>query len=135
MTFDWVHSMAARAAYTGLAAAIPLAALLVAGEVSLDYTLSVVAVATLASIVTSLVSLPEVKGKELPFWKSVLYRSLRTAGQVAAPMLAGVTLLSEVDWGDFGLTVAGAVLVTLLRTMQAYLPEEVHDEEVIYIED
>src|SRR5690625_8004049 len=99
--------MAARAAYTGLAAAIPLAALLVAGEVSLGYTLSVVAVATLTSIVTSLVSLPEAKGKELPFWKSVLYRSLRTAGRVAAPIHAGVTLLREVDCGDLDLIVGG----------------------------
>lgn len=124
-TASWWHAAGARAAYTALAAMIPLAALLVAGEVTASYVLSIVALAALASLATSLVSLPEVKGGPgVPLWRAILTRALRTAGQVAAPVLGAVALLEEVDWPDLGVVIGGAVLVTVLRTLKAYLPEE-----------
>ena len=124
-TVSWWHAAGARAAYTALAAVIPLAALLVAGEVTAAYVLSIVALAALASLATSLVSLPEVgTGAGVPLWRAILTRAARTAGQVAAPVLGAVALIEEIDWTDLGVVIGGAVLVTVLRTLKAYLPEE-----------
>lgn len=48
---------------------------------------------------------------------------LRTAGQVAVPVLGAVLLLEDVHWWQLLIDVGGAVLVTLIRTLMAALPE------------
>ncbi|MCG7284949.1 hypothetical protein MHY85_03050 [Cellulomonas sp. ACRRI] len=120
----WWESAGARAANTAIAALIPLATLLVAREVTPLYVVSVAALSAIASLVTSLAGLPEVDGKTVPLWRAVLVRSAKTLGQVGAPMLLGVVVINDVDWYAFAVTVGGAVLVTLLRTLKDWLPEQ-----------
>lgn len=120
----WWEYAAARAANTAIAALIPLATLLVAREVTPLYVVGVAAASALASFVTSLAGLPEVDGKAVPLWRAVLVRSAKTFGQVGAPMLLGVVVIGDVDWYAFLVTTGGAVLVTLLRTLKDWLPEQ-----------
>lgn len=128
----WWHAAGRRAAYTALAALLPLAALLFTGDVSPLYAISVVALAALASLVTSLAGLPEVADKVVPWWQAVVIRVLKTAGQVAAPVLGSVLLFEDVGWYELGVTVAGAALTTLLRALMSYLPEDA-DEVTITV--
>jgi hypothetical protein len=120
----WWESAGARAANTAIAALIPLATLLIGREVTPLYVASVVALSAFASLVTSLAGLPEVTGKTVPLWRAVLTRSAKTFGQVGAPMLLGVLVVEDVDWYGFAVTVGGAVLVTMLRTLKDWLPEQ-----------
>lgn len=122
-TAQFWKAAATRAAYTALAAALPLAGLVIAGDQTPAYAASVIALAAIASVVTSLVSLPEVDGAHLPFWRAVLTRTLRTAAQVAAPVLAAAVTLADIDPAALAVQIAGAAAVTLLRTLMAYLPE------------
>lgn len=123
-TPTWWEYAGARAAHTAIAALIPLATLLVAREVTPLHVVGVAAASALASFVTSLAGLPEVDGETVPLWRAVLVRSAKTLGQVGAPMLLGVVVLSDVDWYAFVVTTGGAVLVTLLRTLKDWLPEQ-----------
>lgn len=122
-TASWWTTAGHRAAYTALAAATPLALLFVAQEVTAVYVLSAVAAAAFLSLVTSAAALPEAAGKRQALWRAILERSARTAGQVALPALAGVLVLSDIGWYELWVQVGGAVLVTVLRTLQARLPE------------
>lgn len=126
-TPTWWHAAGRRAAYTALAALLPLVALLVGGEVSPLYVASLVALTILTSLVTSLAGLPEVTGKVVPWWQAIVVRVLKTAGQVAAPTLGSVLLLEDVGWYELGVTVAGAALTTFVRSLMAYLPEDADD--------
>lgn len=119
----WWVAAGRRAAYTALAALLPLAALLVAREVTPLYVLSVVTLALLASLVTSLAGLPEITDRTVPIWRAVIVRVLKTVGQVGVPVLGSVVLLEQVDWRNLAVAVSGAALTTLVRTLMAYLPE------------
>ncbi len=119
----WLHAALARAGWTALAAALPLVTLVLDGARTPEYALSAIALAALASLATSLVSLPEASGAPVPAWKAVAARVVRTAGQVGAPVLAAAVLLQDVDWPALGVQVLGAVLITLARTgMVALIP-------------
>lgn len=120
---DWWVAAGQRAAYTAIAAVLPLAALLFTGDVSPLYVISLTTLSALASLATSIAGIPEVTEKIVPLWRAILVRTLKTAGQVAAPAFLAVTLLEQVGWYELGVQVAGAVLTTLLRTLMAYLPE------------
>lgn len=128
----WWHAAGRRAAYTALAALLPLAALLFTGEVTPLYVASLIGLTVLTSLVTSLAGLPEVTGKVVPWWRAISVRVLKTAGQVAAPVLGSVLLLEDVGWYELGVTVAGAALTTLIRSLMAYLPED-GDEPTITV--
>lgn len=119
----WWEAAGSRAAYTAIAAVIPMVTLVMAGEASPLAALSITALAAFASLLTSVAGLPEVAGKTVALWRAVLTRSLKTAGQVGIPALGAATLVQDVDWQAFGVAVGGAVLVTVLRTLRDYLPE------------
>lgn len=121
---SWWRAAGARATHTALAALLPLVYLLVAGDVSLAYTASIVALAALASLATSLAGLPEAEGREVPRWRAVLVRVLKTVGQVAVPVLGSAVLLQDVGWRELAVAIAGAALTTLVRSGLIYLPED-----------
>lgn len=123
LTLTWWTAAGQRAAYTALAALLPLAALLVAGDVTTTYVILVVALALAASLVTSLAGLPEVAGRDVPIWLAVVVRVTKTGAQTLAASLGGAVLLTDVDWKVAGTAVAGAALTTLVRTLMTYLPE------------
>lgn len=131
-TPTWWRAAGRRAAYTALAALLPLAALLFTGEVTPLYVASLVALAILASLATSLAGLPELTGKVVPWWRAIAIRVLKTAGQVAAPVFGSVLILEDVGWYELGVAVAGATLTTLVRALLAYLPEDA-DEVTITV--
>lgn len=120
----WWEAVGARAANTALAVLLPLVALLIAGKLSPLSALSMVAVAVLGVVATSLANLPEVVGKTVPLWRAVLVRTLKTFGQSLAATLVGVEVIEAIDWRDAGVVIASATLYTLLRTLKDYLPEE-----------
>lgn len=122
-TAAWWLAAGQRAAYTALAALMPLGALLFTGDVTPLYVISVVGLSLLSSLATSLWGVPEVTDRVVPLWRAVVVRVLKTAGQVGAPVLGSVLLLEEVGWYELGVTLAGAALTTLVRTLMAYLPE------------
>jgi len=119
----WWAAAGARAANTALAMLVPLAGVLIAGGVPVARVLSLVAVGVLASLLTSLAGLPEVTGRTVTLWRAVIVRCLKTLGQAGATALVGVELIEAVDWRAAYVLVGGAVAVTFLRTLLAYLPE------------
>ena len=50
------------------------------------------------------------------FWKDAAERAIKTAVQVATPMVAAASL-DKVDWATAGLTVASAVLLSLFSSI------------------
>ena len=128
---EWWIAAGQRAAYTGLAAVTGPLALLFAGEVSAGYVASFTAAAMLLSFATSLAGLPEVAGRAESWWRAILSRSAKTAGQVAVPAFVAVTVLGEIEWADLGVQVAYGVLTTLIRTLMGWLPEVPEAEQTV----
>ena len=122
-TRTWWAAAWKRAAYTALAAVLPAVTLLVLGEVSPVYVAGMAAAAALLSLATSLAGIPETTGTPVPLWRAIVTRTLKTAGQVALPALAAVTVVTELDWQGMAVQVGGAALTTLIRTVMSYLPE------------
>lgn len=118
----WLIDAGKRAAWTALAAILPLAPGLIAGTVDPLVALSVAALAALGALLTAVVSLPESVGRRTPVWAAVAARTARTAAQVA---LAGIgtsaVLLSDVDWTQVGRLSAAAAAVTLARAVMVLL--------------
>lgn len=121
-TRAWWRAALTRAVYTLLAAAVPLVTQVVAGEVSPLYAGSILGLATLASVITSLAGLPELTDRALPLWRAVVYRVLRTVAQVAVPVLGAAIVLQDVSWTELLTSVGGAAAVTLLRALMMALP-------------
>jgi hypothetical protein len=122
-TPTWWAAAGKRAAYTALAAVLPAATLLALGDVHILYVAGMAAAAALLSLATSLAGIPETTGTAVPLWRAIATRTLKTAGQVALPALAAVTVVTELDWQGLAVQVGGAALTTLIRTVMAYLPE------------
>jgi len=122
-TRTWWEAAGKRAAYTALAALLPAVTLLTLGEVTAVYVAGMAAAAALLSLATSLAGIPETTAAAVPLWRAITTRTLKTAGQVALPALAAVTVVTELDWQGLAVQVAGAALTTLIRTVMAYLPE------------
>lgn len=122
-TRTWWQAAGTRAAYTVLAALVPLVGLFVTSDVTPLYVASVSALAGLVSLVTSLAGIPELEDRTVPLWRAIVVRVLKTIGQVGGPVLVSVQLLEDVGWYELGVAVAGAALTTLIRTLMAYLPE------------
>lgn len=120
-TCAWWVAAGRRAAYTALAALLPLAALLAAGDVTAGFAASVAAAAALLSLTWSLKGLPEVDGTAVPMWRAIIARVLKTAAEVALPALSAATVLQDVSWRELVVTIGGAALATLVRTAMTYL--------------
>ncbi|PFG19885.1 hypothetical protein [Serinibacter salmoneus] len=123
LTTAWWVAAGQRAAYTALAALLPVAALLVAGQADPLEVLSLVAMSMVASLLTSLAGLPELGDRTPPLWLAALIRVVKTAAQVAVAAMGTAVLLTEVEWGTVGIQVAGAALTTLVRVLMEHLPE------------
>jgi hypothetical protein len=122
-TATWWDAAWKRAAYTVLAAILPAVTLLLIGEVTALYVAGMAAAAALLSLATSLAGIPETGPTAVPLWRAIITRTLKTAGQVALPALAAVTVVTELDWQGLAVQVGGAALTTLIRTVMANLPE------------
>ena len=122
-TATWWDAAWKRVAYTVLAAILPAATLLTLGEVTVVYVAGMAAAAALLSLATSLAGIPETTGTPVPLWRAIVTRTLKTAGQVAIPALAAVTVVTDLDWQGMAVQVGGAALTTLIRTVMSYLPE------------
>lgn len=122
-TRAWWVAAGQRAAYTALAALLPLVALVFAGTVDVVHVLLVVALAVVVSLATSAAALPELTDTTVPLWKAVTVRVLRTTGQTLVANVGGAVILTDLDWGAVVIAVAGAAATTLVRTVLARLPE------------
>lgn len=128
---QWWIAAGQRAAYTALAAVLPIAAQFVTGEVPFKFMYGVVLASMLLSFLTSLARLPEITGASGPVVWVVINRVARTVGQVGLASLGGLALIQDVDWGTFAQTVGGAALVTLVRGFMTYLPESDATQAVV----
>lgn len=118
----WLIDAGKRAAWTALAALLPLAPGLIAGTVDPLTALSVAALAALGALLTAIVSLPESVGHRTPVWAAIAGRVARTAAQVAlAATGTSAVLLSDVDWSQVGRLTAAAAAVTLTRAVMVLL--------------
>ncbi len=122
-TRAWWVAAGQRAAYTALAALLPLVTLVFAGTVDVVHVLLVVALAVVVSLATSAAALPELTDTTVPLWKAVTVRVLRTTGQTLVANVGGAVILTDLDWGAVVIAVAGAAATTLVRTVLARLPE------------
>ena len=122
-TRSWWSDTGTRVAATVLAALLPLVTQIATGAVQVDYALSVTAMAGLGSFLTALAVLPDEGSR--PLWQAIVWRAVRTVGQVAGASLAGYVLVQEVPWQVVLVTVTGAVATTVLRTLldRLNLPE------------
>lgn len=117
----WLLDAGKRAAWTALAALLPMVAVGTVPVNSWAWVAGVVGGAALASLLTSLVSLPEAIGERVPVWAAIGARVLRTAAQVALPAVVTAVALQDVPWADVGRLVAQAAAVTLIRAVLVLL--------------
>ena len=122
-TLDWWTAAGQRAAYTALVVLLPYAAFITTGRVPIVEALLAVGLALVVSLVTSLAGLPEVTGRDVPWWLAILVRVTKTAAQTVVASVGSAVLLTDVDWHTVWLAVASAAMGTLIRTLRAYLPE------------
>lgn len=126
-TVSWWEKAGARALYTAIALLIPVAGQIGAGGIDWAYAGGAVALGVIASLVTSLANLPELSGKTVVWWKAVVSRMARTAGQSLVASIGSTILFQDVDWGAVLLTAVGATVVTALRAALSRLPEAPKD--------
>jgi len=84
---------------------------------------STVALAVIASLVTSLANLPEVDGTPRPWWAAMLDRTVRTFFQAFLAGLGSAVLLSDVAWAQLAEHAAIAALGSLVLAVVSMLPE------------
>lgn len=127
---QWCKAAGIRALKTVLCAAIGL---IPAGATisAVDFRLMIgmALCAGVASIITSLAGLPEIKDKSMPWWKAALIRCIKTFGQVAAPLIPASVVISAVDWKTILSTAALACLASILISMKTGLPEVDNEEK------
>lgn len=117
-TLDWWRAALLRAVYTLAALAVPVVPQLAAGDVTAGYAASMLSLAVIASLVTSVLSLPELAtGDPIPIALAVIYRAVRTIAQVVAAGIGTALILQDVDWQQLAINASIAAAVTLLRAL------------------
>lgn len=91
------------------------------GEVWTE-ALSVVSLALIVQVATSLKGLPDEGG--VTWWQLVISRSLRTFGQVIAGAAGSAALLTDLPWPDVLQAAISAAVTTVLLTALTVLPQE-----------
>ncbi len=122
-TRSWWQAAGTRAARTALAALAGSLGILLGGDLrAVLLAGSIVALAVIGSLATSLAGLPELTDVALPWWKAALQRAARTFGQILAAAATSAALLSDITWAVVGQALAAAVVTLLLAAADA-LPE------------
>lgn len=91
------------------------------GEVWAE-ALSVVSLALIVQVATSLKGLPDEGG--VTWWQLVISRSLRTFGQVIAGAAGSAALLTDLPWHDVLQAAISAAVTTVLLTALTILPQD-----------
>lgn len=118
----WLRVAGARALRTALVTLVPLLPLVWQGQ-DVQRTVSVVVMAGVASLVTSLAGLPELDGTGRSWWSATLVRAGKTLGQVLAASITTAILITDVSWGSVLWSAFGAAAGTVLLAAIAVLPE------------
>lgn len=120
----WLQAALVRAGRQAAQVAVsmlPTAAMIT--EVNWTVIAGTAALSAILSLLTSIVSLPEVNGAEVPWTHAMGIRTLRTMAQAAIALIpAGVTI-TAVDWKQLALTVALAGVSCILTSIATPLPE------------
>ncbi len=125
LTAAFWQAAGARALRTVLAAALPFLAPLVGGDwTAVGQAGLAFAFAAVASLATSLASLPEL-GATRSRWAALLDRSLRTFGQTLAASIGSALVWSDVDWRLALVQAATAAVTTAVLAVVEQLPETV----------
>lgn len=118
----WFRVAGARALRTALVTLVPLLPLVWQGQ-DVQRTVSVVGMAGIASLVTSLAGLPELDGTGRRWWHATLIRAGKTLGQVLAASITTAILVTDVSWASVLWSAFGAAAGTVLLAVIAALPE------------
>ena len=79
--------------------------------------------AGVASILMSVVRLPEAVGESSSFAGAVFWRTVRTMAQAAVGMIPAGVMITQIDWGQIILTVALSGIICVLTAIATDLPE------------
>lgn len=120
----WWAATANRVAATVLAALTGLVWPVYSGELSLTAAGLTLGLTVVLTVATAFAALPEVDGTEVPRWRAIATRTLRTFAQTVVSGIGTAVLLTDVDWRALLAYAATSALVTLLRTILMHLPEE-----------
>ncbi len=125
LTAAFWQAAGARALRTVLVAALPFLAPLIGGDwTAVGQAGLAFAFAAVASLATSLASLPEL-GATRSRWAALLDRSLRTFGQTLAASIGSALVWSDVDWRLALVQAATAAITTAVLAVVEQLPETV----------
>lgn len=123
LTLAFWRAAGTRALRTVLIAALPVLAPLIGGDWNTTrQALLALALAGVASLATSLVSLPELGGGRTR-WHALVDRVARTFGQVVAATIVAGIAWGDVRWADLLFQATVAALGTLLIGLTGTLPE------------
>lgn len=123
LTAAFWQAAGARALRTVLVAALPFLAPLVGGDwTAVGQAGLAFAFAAVASLATSLASLPEL-GTTRSRWAALLDRSVRTFGQTLAASIGSALVWSDVDWRLAVVQAAAAAVTTAVLAIVERLPE------------
>lgn len=136
----WWEAAGSRALRTAIVVAIPYIPASYTGQVPYLTILSAAVLAAILSLLTSLVGLPEVSGKQPVWWFAVAERVVKTIAQAAITAVGNAVLLQNVHWLDIAqiaLTAGfGSLLLAFLKELpEASVPQAVGpaDAKPIYI--
>lgn len=122
-TSAWWGAAGTRAARTALAALAGALGILIGGDLNaVILGGSIIALAVISSLATSLAGLPELTDIAVPWWKAALQRAARTFGQMLAAAVASAAVLSDITWAVVTQALVAAA-VTLLLAVAETLPE------------
>ncbi|MHA7617419.1 hypothetical protein ACX12M_02760 [Cellulosimicrobium cellulans] len=125
LTAAFWQAAGARALRTVLVAALPFLAPLIGGDwAAVGQAGLAFAFAAVASLATSLASLPEL-GTTRSRWAALLDRSVRTFGQTLAASIGSALVWSDVDWRLALVQAATAAVTTAILAIVEQLPETV----------
>lgn len=127
----WAQAALTRAARTMAQVALgmlPTAAMVT--EVNWIVVIQTALCAGLASILMSVVRLPEAVGESTSFAAAVFWRTVRTMAQAAVGLIPAGVMITAVDWKNVVLTVALVGIICVLNAIMTDLPEAEGEAEL-----
>lgn len=123
VTLVWWKAALIRALRTALVVAVPYVPVSYNNHVPYITVAAAAAFGFVASLITSLVQLPEASGRAVPWWLAVLTRVVKTTAQAAIASFGTSVLITQIHWVTTLQVVGTAAFGSLLLALISNLPE------------
>lgn len=123
-TLVWWKAAAVRGLRTALVVAVPYVPISFLGEVPYLTIASAAALAFIASLLTSVVDIPEAQGQDQTWYFAIISRISKTVAQAVVAGFGTAILIQGVDWSSIGQLALTAGFGSLLLAVLKTLPEE-----------